>query len=60
MVADLKDLELRGNEKFFGVPFDAKNENGIVLGVAKGKKIIDVSKANILMIVPARGGKKVY
>ena len=25
---DLKDLKLQGNEKFFGVPFDTKNENG--------------------------------
>jgi len=45
---DSKDLKLQGNEKFFGVPFDTKNENGIVLGVAKGKKIMDDSKANVL------------
>lgn len=56
---DLKDLRLQGNEKFFGVPFDVKNENGIVLGVAKGKKIVDDSKANILLVAPARSGKKV-
>ena len=56
---DLKDLKLQGNEKFFGVPFDAKNENGIVLGVAKGKKIIDDSKANVLLVAPAKSGKKV-
>lgn len=56
---DLKDLKLQGNEKFFGVPFDAKNENGIVLGVAKGKKIIDNSKANVLLVAPAKGKKKV-
>ena len=45
---DFKDFKLQGNEKFFWVPFDVKNENGIVLGVAKGKKIIDDSKANVL------------
>ena len=56
---DLKDLKLQGNEKFFGFPFDAKNENGVVLGVAKGKKIIDDSNANILLVAPARSGKKV-
>ena len=56
---DLKDLKLQGNEKFFGVPFDSKNENGIVLGVAKGKKIIDDSKVNVLLTAPAKGGKKV-
>lgn len=56
---DSKDLKLQGNEKFFGVPFDTKNENGIVLGVAKGKKIMDDSKANVLLIAPARSGKKV-
>ena len=56
---DLKDLKLQGNEKFFGVPFDTKNENGIVLGVAKGKKIIDDSKANVLLVAPAKSGKKV-
>lgn len=56
---DLKDLKLKGNEKFFGFPFDAKNENGVVLGVAKGKKIIDNSNANILLVAPARSGKKV-
>ena len=56
---DLKDLKLQGNEKFFGVPFDTKNENGIVLGVAKGKKIIDDSKANVLLTAPAKSGKKV-
>ena len=56
---DLKDLKLQGNEKFFGFPFDTKNENGVVLGVAKGKKIIDDSKANILLVAPARSGKEV-
>ena len=56
---DLKDLRLQGNEKFFGVPFDVKNENGIVLGVVKGKKIVDDSRANILLVAPARSGKKV-
>lgn len=56
---DLKDLKLQGNEKFFGVPFETKNENGIVLGVAKGKKIIDVSKANVLLVAPVKSGKKV-
>lgn len=56
---DLKDLKLQGNEKFFGFPFDAKNENGVVLGVAKEKKIIDDSNANILLVAPARSGKKV-
>lgn len=56
---DLKDLKLQGNEKFFGFPFDTKNENGVVLGVAKGKKIIDDSKANILLVTPARSGKEV-
>jgi len=56
---DFKDLKLQGNEKFFGIPFDTKNENGIVLGVAKGKKIIDDSNANILLVAPARSGKKV-
>lgn len=55
----MKDLKLQGNEKFFGFPFDAKNENGVVLGVAKGKKIIDDSNANILLVAPARSGKKV-
>ena len=56
---DFKDFKLQGNEKFFGVPFDVKNENGIVLGVAKGKKIIDDSKANVLLVAPAKSGKKV-
>jgi len=56
---DLKDLKLQGKEKFFGFPFDTKNENGVVLGVAKGKKIIDDSKANILLVAPARSGKEV-
>lgn len=56
---DFKDFKLQGNERFFGVPFDAKNENGIVLGVAKGKKIIDDSKANVLLVAPAKSGKKV-
>lgn len=56
---DLKDLKLQGNEKFFGFPFDTKNENGVVLGVANGKKIIDDSKANILLVAPARSGKEV-
>ena len=56
---DLKELKLQGNEKFFGFPFDTKNENGVVLGVAKGKKIIDDSKANILLVAPARSGKEV-
>ena len=56
---DLKDLKLEGKENFFGVPFDSKNENGIFLGVSKGKKVIENSKANILLVAPAGSGKKV-
>ena len=56
---DLKDLKLEGKENFVGVPFDSKNENGIFLGVSKGKKVIENSKANILLVAPAGSGKKV-